>query len=185
MLEKLRAEEEGFTIIEVLVAAVILIFAALAVFITFAAGVHNIQRSRESQVGISVGQREMERARVQGFDSLGTAGLAAFSSNTKLPENRISTSGGKFYFNLKRTGTAEPRLLLEGGLEKQTTGVKAPDGTEVTVDRFVTCEETEATASTCRAKRVIIDVLPVTKANLANYQHAYYELQSTVVDPTP
>ncbi len=59
-----------------------------------------------------------------------------------------------------------------------TEEVRSPDGTEVTVYRFVVCEE-----EACLAKRIVIDVLPTPKANLANYRHSYYELQSTVIEP--
>lgn len=177
--------EEGFTIIEVLVAAFILVLGALAVFMAFAAGVHNIQRSRETQIGVSVAQREMERVRVTGYDEVGTTTLPAFSATTTLPENRITTVSSKQYFNLKRSGTAEPRLLLEGKLEAKTENVKSTDGTVVTVYRFITCEETEGTATSCRSKRAVIDVLPAEKANQGSYRHSYYELQSTIVDPTP
>lgn len=177
--------EEGFTIIEVLVAALIIVLGSLAVFMAFSAGVHNIQRSRETQIGISVAQREMERARVTPYEEVGLSSIPVFSSNAKLPENRITTVSTRRYFNLKRSGTAEPRPMLEGTLEPKTENVRSNDGSVVTVYRFVTCEETEGTSANCLAKRVVIDVLPVEKGNLGTYQHSYYELQSTIVDPTP
>ena len=74
--------------------------------------------------------------------------------------------------------------MLTGLVTPETVGVSATDGTEVTVVRFVTCEEAGKTNTTCKAKRIVIDVIPVAKGNLANYKHSYYELQSTLVDPT-
>lgn len=171
--------EEGFTIIEMLIASTVLILGSLAVFMTFAAAVHNVQRGRENQVGISVAQREMERLRVVPFASLGMVSTPTFKSETKSPFNRIRISGGKTQFDLLRSSATDYRNLKIGGeIAPETKSVKSNDGTEVTVFRFVVCEE-----ESCHSKRIVIDVLPTPKANLGNYQHAYHELQSTVVDP--
>lgn len=187
-----RDGESGFTIVEVLVAAFILVLGALAIFMTFAAAIHNVQRSRESQIGISVAQREVERIRVIPFDSirLKTSPTAPSVPNDKNPFSRVTKSGGQDWFNVVRD-TAKPTdfqpLLVPTGapsptpeVDVETPGVRSSDGTEVTVYRFVTCEQEEA--GRCVAKRLIVDVLPTPKANLASYQRNYTELQSTIVD---
>lgn len=186
-----RDGESGFTIVEVLVAAFILVLGALAIFMTFAAAIHNVQRSRESQIGISVAQREVERIRVVPFDSirLRTSPTPPSVPNVKDPFSRLSVGGDSF--NVVRDAADSPQnqpLLTPTGappestpeVDVETPGVRSSDGTEVTVYRFVTCEEEEA--GRCVAKRLIVDVLPTPKANLANYQRNYTELQSTIVD---
>jgi type II secretory pathway pseudopilin PulG len=180
-LREITSREDGFTIIEILIAAFILVLGALAVFMTFASAVHNIQRGREQQVGVSVAQREMEKVRVLPFDSVGLSSTPTFSADPKNPGNRVSGSGSSTQFDLIRGGATENRKIRTGGsVVPVSTGVRSPDGTEATVYRFVTCEE-----EACLAKRVVIDVLPVTKGNLAGYRHSYYELQTTLVDPEP
>jgi Tfp pilus assembly protein PilV len=185
--ERATSEDEGgFTIIEVLIAAVVLVLGSLAVFLSFASAIHNVQRSREGQIAISVAQREMERVRVISYDSVALSSMPTVSTLTTNPNFRLKGTGAATEFNLKRTSGEEWRPVLTTGLvTPETTGVSSLDGTQVTVVRFVTCEEPGKTNTTCKAKRIVIDIIPVAKGNLANYKHSYYELQSTLVDPTP
>ena len=180
VLRPLPGEERGFTIIEILVASFILVLGSLAIFMTFAAAIHNVQRSRESQVGISVAQREMERVRVIPFESLGLSTLPLKSNVAENPRYRIRTSGVE-QFDIDRDTPQTWRDLVAGGtVAPETTGVRTNDGTEVTVYRFVVCEE-----AACLAKRVVIDVWRAQKANLGTYRPAYTELQSTIVSSDP
>jgi type II secretory pathway pseudopilin PulG len=193
--------EDGFTIVEVLVAAVILVLASLAIFMAFGASIHGIQRSRETQIGVSVAQREMERIRVIPYDNVAiTTTPTVMTSAEKLekPENReprwrVRVNGSATEFDLARPASKEewkPMMVSStagqvAAVSSGTQKVTASDGTEVEVDRFVTCEEPSGTVSTCKAKRIVVDVIPIGKNNLGNYKHGYYELQSTLVDPTP
>jgi|GEM_PF-3094183 len=179
--------EDGFTILEVLIAAFILVLGALAVFMSFAAAIHNVQRGRETQIGVSAAQREMELVRAMPYDQVALSSQPLFSAETKSPDNRLTQSGTKFNVNRGAEEEAlEFPVLWQVGVGKvapETRGLRSVDGTEVTVYRFVLCEEPGGTVETCLRKRVVIDVLPTPKGNLGNYQHSYYELQSTVVDP--
>jgi hypothetical protein len=181
-LAKRPAEEDGFTIIEVLVAAFILVLGALAVFMTFGAAIHNVQRGKETQQGISVAQREMERIRVEPFEDIGVETGTVFPTpgETKLPTSRVINGGNMF--ELKRSG-GEAKQLVSGNLPNTRVERSSDDGTRVYVYRFVVCEETVTTLP-CLSKRIVVDVLPIPADNQANYQHSYYELQSTVVEPT-
>lgn len=176
------AEEDGFTIIEVLVAAFILVLGALAVFMTFGAAIHNVQRGKETQQGISVAQREMERIRVEPFEDVGveTGTVVPTPGETKLPTSRVGAGGNTF--ELKRSG-GEVKQLVSGNLPNTRVERSSDDGTRVYVYRFVVCEEAVTTLP-CLSKRIVVDVLPIPADNQANYQHSYYELQSTVVQPT-
>lgn len=173
--------DEGFTIIEVLVAAFVLVLAALAVFIGFAGAIHGIQRGREMQQGVSVAQREMERIRIEPFERIGlTTTTVAPSPNpaveTKNPASRVAPGGEEF--NLNRDGEADYKPFAEGNLEVERPEVSSIGGSKMNVFRYVVCEEPE-----CQAKRIIVDVVPVAADNQRGYQHSYYELQSTVVEP--
>jgi type II secretory pathway pseudopilin PulG len=176
------AGEGGFTIIEVLVAAFILVLAAMAVFTGFAGAIHGIQRSREMQQGVSVAQREMERIRIMEFGevALTAAPEPALAGGTKNPFTRVSTSGG---FNLNRSGAADykPFVTSPTGMEVEKPEVPSVGGSKMNVYRFIVCEQEIETD--CVAKRIIIDVVPVPADNQSGYQHSYYELQSTVVEP--
>lgn len=174
--------EDGFTIIEVLVAAFVLVLAAMAVFIGFAGAIHGIQRGREMQQSVSIAQREMERIRIEPFDVVGlttTTVAPAPAAESKNPTSRVSPGGGEF--NLNRTGTPDYRTFVPGDLEVERPEVNSVGGSKMNVFRFVVCEQEDEAG--CIAKRIIVDVVPVPADNQSGYQHSYYELQSTIVEP--
>jgi hypothetical protein len=174
------ADEDGFTIIEVLVAAFILVLGSLAVFMTFAAAIHNVQRGKETQQGVNVAQREMERIRVEPFESVGIeAGSVVPTSPTepKLPTSRVGPGGNTFEVDRSGGGSL---AIVAGELSAGPVERDSEDGTKVDVYRFVVCE---ITANPCPRKRIVVDVLPIPAPNQSGYQHGYYELQSTIVNP--
>jgi hypothetical protein len=178
-----RSGEDGFTIIEVLVAAFILVLGALAVFMTFGAAIHNVQRGKETQQGVNVAQREMERIRVEPYADIGVQGgrVTETAGEAKLPTSRVG--GGGSTFRLARTGTeSSPPPFVEGDLAAGPLERSSEDGTKVNVYRYVVCE-VPLTTTECPRKRVVVDVLPIPADNQSGYQHSYYELQSTVVNP--
>jgi Tfp pilus assembly protein PilV len=189
--------EEGFTIIEVLVAAVILVLGALAVFMTFAAAIQNVQRSKETQVGLSVAQREMEKVRALPYAEVGLEAAAPTSVEAGSPGLRVRSSSTEF--NLARTGTANWQKLVSGGKVKPgPEELSSIGGTKVMVYRYVVSQEDAAliassycqenpTKSACtgnQRKRVVIDVWPLKQSNSPS-RHGYYELQSDFVNPKP
>jgi type II secretory pathway pseudopilin PulG len=191
-------DEEGFTIIEVLIAAFILVLGSLAVFMTFGAAIHNIQRSRETQVGLSVAQREMEKIRAVPYSEIGLETPAPSSTEVGNPGTRVRNSSE---YNLTRspTGTASWQSIVNGGKVKPGPEELASiGGTKVVVYRYITsqedaalkasdyCKEDPAKAA-CTAnqrKRVVIDVWPIQQPN-ATSRHSYYELQSDFINPKP
>jgi type II secretory pathway pseudopilin PulG len=199
-LRERLGREDGFTIVEALVAAFILTLGSLAVFMTFVAAIHNVQRSKETQFGISVAQREMEWVRAHPFANVATTGVApkAEPANAKSPLNRVLSGGAKFLVVRGEAGSKTPALnnqmaFVDGVSEgfpvskkvKFVEGTKTDKQVQATVYRFVLCEEAGKTATQCQAKRVIIDVVPkVATDGAANYQRSYYELQSTILNPT-
>jgi prepilin-type N-terminal cleavage/methylation domain-containing protein len=188
------ANQDGFTIIEVLIAALILVLGALAVFMTFSAAIHNAQRGKETQVGLSVAQREMEKIRGLPYEKIALKTTPVTSAETTNPNNRVSGTT----FNLKRSGTAEYATLVvsSGGEVEPSSTAFSVGGTSVTVYRYVVWRKDNAYCATgsnseeesCKTgqsfKRVIIDVVPNKPANIT-YTRAYYELQSDFVNPAP
>jgi Tfp pilus assembly protein PilV len=176
LFRRVRREEDGFTIVEILVAAFIVVVGALAVFMSIATSIRGVQRSKEVQQGVSVAQREMERVRSEPFANIGLPAKLTRVAESTSPLSRVSTSGTEF--NVTRSGTAKNLpLIVNGTLANKVEGVRSSDGTEATVYRFVVCEET---ASECLSKRIIIDVQTTPQKNQYTYKHGYYELQSTV-----
>jgi prepilin-type N-terminal cleavage/methylation domain-containing protein len=185
--------QDGFTIVEVLVAALILVLGSLAVFQTLSASVHNVQRGKEAQAGISVAQRELEKLHSFSYEEIALKSTPLNESSG--PSSRVSGTT----FNLKRSGTAEyaPMVIsaTTGKVEPKTTGFSV-GGTSVTIYRYVVWRKdtaycatgTNSEKETCKTgqgfKRVIIDVVPSEPGNIT-YKRGYYELQSDFVNPSP
>jgi prepilin-type N-terminal cleavage/methylation domain-containing protein len=191
--DRLKADD-GFTILEVLIAALILVLGALAVFMTLSAAIHNAQRGKETQVGLTVAQREMEKIHSLPYEKILLKTTPVNSAKTSEPNNRVSGTT----FNLNRTGTPEyaTMAISSSGEVEPTSTAFSVGGTSVTVYRYVVWRKDAAYCATgtnsekeiCKAgqnyKRVIIDVVPNQPANVPNTR-AYYELQSDFVNPNP
>jgi type II secretory pathway pseudopilin PulG len=171
---RLVGDAQGFTIIEVLVAAFILVLASLAVFMTLAAAIQNVQRSRDNQQTVSVAQRELERIRATGMTSYDELGLNAAPGPFY---DRVSGSS----FDLDRGDGVEPKPLVIGGTVAPVERRSSSDGTQFTINAFVTCEW--LSDGECVAKRIVVAARPDARANAGGYQQTYRELQTTVIAP--
>jgi Tfp pilus assembly protein PilV len=205
-LRRLRDGEEGFTIIEALVAAVILTLGSLVVAVTFVTAIHSAQRSSESQFGISIAQREMEWVRAHDFDQIATTARpdAPTSASDQLsPLDRVLPGQAEFSVNRAEsranTTNFQNAMAFVYGVTKNglptgfenTKEVKYFEGSgtsgeqvQAKVYRFVLCEERGVLPENCDTKRIVIDVVPKVNSIEGGRQRNYYELQSTVVSPT-
>jgi Tfp pilus assembly protein PilV len=194
---RLQRNEEGFTLIEVLIAAFVLVAGSMAVFMTFIAGVHNVQRARDAQVAQGVAQREVEKIHALPYARVVNATTPATSSETTSPANRVSGTE----FNLSRTGTEKAPLAIAGsgvcsssapcvnsGGSSSCVGGTSPgtftNGTAtgsvycyVTTMKDEACEAT--TGASCAYKRIVVAVWLEKDGNQGK-RPTYYEIQSTV-----
>ena len=201
-LRTVADDEGGFTLIEILVAALVLAFGSLAVFMTLVAAIHNVQRGQETQVASSVAQREMEKIRVLPYERVAMVTTPATSTQTGNPATRVS--GGEFA--LGRTGTEKVPMAIAGtgicttekpcvnnqgasscvgGSSPGTFTIGGATGSVycyVTTVKDAACEA--ATAKICSYKRVVVAVWLTKRGNLAS-RPAYYELQATIANPSP
>ncbi len=196
----LAGGEQGFTLIEVLVAAFILTLGALAIFMAFAMAVHNVQRSRDTQIASSVAQREMEKIRSLPYERVAMSAIPATSAETISPANRVS--GTEYALNKAGTEKA-PLAIATAGIcstEKPCVnstpastcvGASSPEtftnGTAtgsvycyVTTLKDEACEK--ATGASCTYKRVVVAVW-LAKPNDQAQRRPYYELQSNFINP--
>jgi prepilin-type N-terminal cleavage/methylation domain-containing protein len=199
-MERLLKEEDGFTMIEVLVAVVVLAIGSLAVLTLFASGIKNVQRGREGQVAVSVAQREMEKVHSLPFAEVLLKTAPEASAEAASPAHRVSSA--RTEYNLNRTGATNwAKLATPGtgeiGAVEPRSETFSVGGSPVTVYRYVVWRKDEAYCKTftsttepmsCKEgknyKRVIIDVWPSKAGNLSS-RSAYYEIQSDFVNPTP
>ncbi|MFL5846978.1 MAG: type II secretion system protein [Solirubrobacteraceae bacterium] len=109
-----RRGERGFTVVELLVAILVLGFVALAAGAVLASGTRNASKSETRQNLAHRAQQEVERIASLDYDTIGhPAAPASGSTNTSSPLYWYSTSTGKYRWDRAAAGatTAEPLVI--------------------------------------------------------------------------
>ncbi|HET7484122.1 MAG TPA: hypothetical protein VFJ64_01950, partial [Solirubrobacterales bacterium] len=195
--------EDGFTIVEVLIAAMILTLAALATFGVMASAVRNGQRAKQTQVALDRAQEEMEKLHSLTYKQLAMTTTPSHVTSTLNPNSRVVNgtfalqreppkeyatmvvNGGSLY------GSSKP---IEGGLV--TPGpISFKDG-DVTGElyRYVVwrndskCPESEeGKKDYCPGPQDYKQIVVAAKLDTPGNQSAergYVEVQSKAVDPS-
>lgn len=107
-------EEAGLTIIEVLVAAVILALAAMATFGVLAAATRNAQRAKATQVAQDRVQEEMEKLHSLTYEQLAMTVAPAHATNPLSPNYRVVN--GSFALQRQSSGEYAPMVVNGGSL---------------------------------------------------------------------
>lgn len=89
-------EEAGFTLIEVLVAALILTLASAALFGVLAAGARNGARAKSTQIALNRAQQEMEKLHSLSYEELALRTSPQPSTNPLSPNYRVNGTNGTF-----------------------------------------------------------------------------------------
>jgi len=188
--------EAGFTIVEVLVAIVVVVMGALTTFSLLSAANRNTDRAKASQVALDLAQQELEALRSLGNEELALTSTPPHSSDSLDPDYRVSS--GKFAVVREPIGSYR-KLVVNGGEvegESEKTiegGVVVPSeafdsgGVTGTVHRYVLWRDDEPCGSTCPTlqdyKQIVVTVKLDTPGNQAG-ERGYVEAQSDFVDPT-
>jgi type II secretory pathway pseudopilin PulG len=191
-----RKAEAGLTIIEVLVAALILAVGALTTFGLLAAAGKNTQRAKATQVALDRAQQEIESMRSLTNSQLAMTATPGHSTDALNPDYRVSN--GTFalirnppasYANMVVNGGS----LYGGGFVKG--GIVSSGPTPFTsgdvsgdVYRYVVWrDDANCPASTCPGaqdyKQIVVAVKLDTPGNQSG-ERGYVEVTSDFVDPT-
>jgi len=191
-----RARQAGFTIIEVVVAVLVVVIGSLATFGLLSAATKNTARAKATQVALDRAQQEIERLRSLRNKELALTATPPPSSDPLNPDYRVS--GGSF--NLNREGTADYAPLVAEGRELYGGGVVegaavSPGPTPFTsgdvtgeVYRYIVwrnderCSE-EKCPGTQDFKQIVVAVKLDKPANQAA-ERGYVEVQSDFINPT-
>ena len=186
-------DERGMTMIEVVVAALILIMGSLAVLTLVDTAAKSTYRAEQGQVVSDRLQQELEEIKNLPYDEVALTGLPADTSNTAIPSWRVS---GSSFASTQTGGGMQPLVVNGGALYAGGTiagGVVNPapetfDSGDIsgTIYRFVTWEDDPSCpASQCPGtqdlKRVVVAVRldPGSVGGVRKYQ----ELQAQITDP--
>jgi len=178
------------TIVEVVVAGMILIVGALGVLGLVDAAGHNVFRAEQSQVVANVLQQEMEKLRQVPYSELALTSLPAHAADPEDPDNRIASTD---FFYTGRAGTGLKPVVYNGGISDGETikgGTVDPGPTPFqigklkgTVYRYVVWDT--CPASLCQdgrhLKRAVVAVR--LEKTAAGGTRRYQEIQGQFVDP--
>ncbi len=192
--------EQGFTIIEVLIASVLLALASGAVFGVMAASVRNNSRAETTQVALDRAQRELEKLHSLSYDELALTVTPAHSTNTLNPNYRVVN--GNFALQADPVGEYA-RMAVKGeplyGSEAVSGGVVKPgpikfvEGDVVGhLYRYVvwrndkSCPESETGEDLCPGfqdyKQIVVAV-KIDATGAEQRERNYIEVQSAALDP--
>jgi type II secretory pathway pseudopilin PulG len=188
--------EDGFTIIEVLIAALILVLGAIATFGILASATIDNQRAKASQIALNKAQQELEVLSSLSDEELALTSMPPPSTDEGNPDYRVSN--GKFAIK-RGPPVAEPKELVVLHGPKYPTGeiekaAVSPGPTSFTsgdvsgeVYRYIVWRnDSSCSPETCPGekdyKQVIVAVKLDPKGN-GSSPGGYVEVQSNFVDP--
>jgi len=105
-----RRRQHGFTVVEAMVAGLILVIGGLAVLTAVDTAARSTYRAEQSQVRVNALQEELERIRELPFSRVALTGLPTHATDQKNPDWRVS--GGNFA--LSRSGTDMRPIVYQG-----------------------------------------------------------------------
>jgi len=169
-LRRLAGEQAGMTVVEVVVAGMILVIGSVGVFGMVDAATRSTFRAEQSQTLNNVLQREVEKLREMPYDELALSSLPSHESGENNPNSRVSGSE----FMTRRSGAVPRTLLLEGAVNPGPEPFEVED-VKGTIYRYVVRDAEFL-------KRVIV-VAKLDATASGGAGRRYQEIQSQIVDP--
>jgi hypothetical protein len=182
--------ESGLTIIEVLVAAVVLVLGAGATFGVLAAATKNAQRAKSTQVALDLAQEELERLHSLPYESLALNSLPKTAGNPLNPGYRVK--GAEFALKRSPTDPSYGPLVIdaEKGVSPESeffSGDTERGGIRGRLYRYVVWRnDPSCPDSQCPGpddyKQIVVAVQP-DRAVSQGGEGGYVEVQSQLTDP--
>ncbi len=190
--------EAGLTIVEVLIAAVVLIAGSFATFGVLRTATINNQRAKGTQVALDRAQQEMEALRSLPNSELAMTSVPEHSPNPLDPNYRVNSSTETFALTRDPSEEASPPAMVinggslygggfvEGGAVDPQESFSSGD-VSGTVYRYVVWRDDTSCGATCPGtqdyKQIVVAVKLEKTANEAS-ERGYVEVQSNFIDPT-
>lgn len=167
------------TVVEVVIAAFMLIIASLAALQIVDSGRRNTARAEGSQVAVNAAQRELEAIRNLDYGQVALTSTPANDSDPNDPRYRVSDTT----FAINREGTDYATMVVDAGNGAVDPGPVPFTNGDVSGDlyRFVTWRDDPNVAGTQNFKRII--VAASVNATAVGPERGYFEVQSDVSDP--
>jgi hypothetical protein len=189
-MRRLRADERGMTVIEVVVAGMIMVVGGLGVLGIVDAASRNTFRAEQSQALANLMQGEIERLRQLPYDELALEELPVHVADPKSPDSRVSSTS---FFYTGRDNTGLKPLVYNGannGGETIEGGTVDPGPTPFQngnirgdIYRYVvwdTCPSALCTDGKYLKRAIVVARLDETASG---GERRYQEIQGQFVDP--
>jgi len=194
------SKEQGFTIVEVLVAIFIVSIAAMVTFGLMTDATRNVERAKANQIAVEFAEQELERLRSEPDERLAmTIPLPGHSTNPLNPNYRIRDDE----FALTREPIGEYAQMVHNGGEIEGVGTSAEGGyithgtvvpsepfesgnVKGRVYRYVVWRNDAACGSACPTQqdyKQIVVAVRIDSAPNDPTQHGYFEVQSKFINP--
>jgi hypothetical protein len=170
-LGRLARAEDGLTVVEVVVAGMILVVGSLGVLGMVDTATRNTFRVEQSQTVSNVLQRELEQIREMPYDEVGVTSLPAYQSGENNPNSRIVSPD---LYNTRRSGTVLRSMVSGGSLPAGPEPFQVED-VKGSIYRYVVSE------GDFLKRAIVVVKLDPTAAGGADRR--YQEIQTQVVDP--
>jgi type II secretory pathway pseudopilin PulG len=184
--------DAGFTLVETLVAGIILVVGLLGVLLAFDTSTRSTFRAEESQVALNVAQRELEEMRNLDYDEVALSSAPSASSDPDDPRSRVSGT----LFDLNDDGIDADLVINGGSLEGggQVEGGLVNPGPEEfengdvsgKIFRFVVWRnDPRCTPTQCPGLQDLKRAVVAVKLDTApiSYERPYVEAHSDFIDP--
>jgi type II secretory pathway pseudopilin PulG len=197
MMDRALSKQDGFTIIEVLIAALILVLGAIATFGVLASAIHSTQRAKGTQVALDRAQQELEALRSLGDEELALTSTPEHESAEASPNYRVLN--GTFALKSGAVPTEYKELVENGDYryaseEPLKKGAVSPGPTNFTsgdvsgkIYRYIVWRnDASCSPETCPGEKDYKQIIVAVRLNSTsggNTPGGYVEVQSTSVDP--
>jgi type II secretory pathway pseudopilin PulG len=188
--------EAGMTIIEVVVAAMVLALGAAATFGVLTSATKNTQRAKATQVALNRAQLEMETLRSLEDDQLAMTGAPPHSNNPLNPNYRVSNQNfaltreppGNYASMVFKGGSLYGGDIIEGGIVSPGPTPFTSGDVSGKIYRYIVWrDDTTCPAATCPGlqdyKEIVVAVKLDTPGSQAG-ERGYVEVTSDFIDPT-
>jgi type II secretory pathway pseudopilin PulG len=192
--------EAGVTIVEVLVAIVILVVGALATFSLLSDANRNDERARQTQVALDLAQQEIEALHSLSNKELALKTVPPHSSNEQSPNFRVNSAQGTFaverspvgsYHQMVRNGGAiegGTGEVIEGGVVEAGPTPFVNGDVKGQIYRYIVWHNDERCGSACGTSKQdykqIIVAVKLDEIKRQDEERGYVEVQSDFVNPT-
>jgi prepilin-type N-terminal cleavage/methylation domain-containing protein len=160
LLRRLRSSEEGMTLIELLVAAVLIAVGLLALFTVFDSSRHLVTTSEKNDVAAHQGEAEIERILALDYNTIALTAAPTHAASSSSPDFYVQASGAYQWDQGTAPKPADPMAVdaTTGSLAHLSTWSDGQSRLSGSIYRYVTWVDDPAIAGTQDAKRVTLAI---------------------------